>query len=122
MDLILELYVKSDGRIFKYNFDTKKIYFSDNLYFKVNKKTITFNNKSNGLITINLLKDTNILKNSFRIDAKNISNLSGLVKDEFLTESMKIDSLVDDKKKRGILGKNPVLTKFIKINLLKIDL
>ena len=72
-----------------------------------------------GEIVITLEKDLNIMyKNSFKVKVENINNvigLGGLLVDEYLLETMEVDSLESCHKIPGKKGKNPVLSNLIKI-------
>merc|ERR1711935_114149 len=112
-----EIYIKSDGHTFKFCFDTKQIKCSNHFYFKSDGNKLLFTNSKHGLITLTLKKDANImLKNSFSMKLETVtSDQSGLLTDEYLLKSMEVNTLKSEKHLIGVKGKNPVLSKLIKI-------
>ena len=111
-----ELYINSEGNTFKYSFDSKKVECSNNFYFTVIKNKIIFNNKSVGKIVLSLDKTDNVMmKNKFKLTVSKSCKLSGLLAREYLINSMTCNNLMDTEKKAGVMGKNPVYTKLLKM-------
>ena len=114
-----KLFIKSDGHTLKYNFDTKKIECSSNLYFRANNNIISFINKKHGLIKLKIPQNNNIMmKNGFSLNIKGNNFISGLLVREYSIDSMKVDNIKDESYKIPIVSKNPLISTIFNPNRL----
>ena len=86
----------------------------------LNKHTIRINDAELGEMTLKFnYLDNPQEKYGLEFSCSRPEKLSGLLLKEYLAESMMIDGLLDKKYKNGVLGKNKVLSSFIKIRKIK---
>ena len=56
-----------------------------------------------------------MMKNKFKLTVSKSCKLSGFLAREYLINSMTCNNLMDTEKKAGVMGKNPVYTKLLKM-------
>ena len=106
-----KIFINSEGNTFEYCFDTKKIICPNHVYFRSNGNVLSFTHQKYGKINLTLEKDKNVMmKNNSSIKMNCTEDLSGLLVQECLISSMRIDSLDDTSYKIPILSVNPTFS------------
>merc|ERR1711937_241316 len=96
--------------------NTKKNNINSSNYFKTINNKLSFQNAKYGNVTLTFQTTDNVMsKHNFNIEVDDPYNLSGLLSDEYLLETMEIDSLENISLLKGKVGKNPVLSTLIKV-------
>lgn len=110
-----KLFIKCGKYIAIYDFQTRKFKFNLHNFFRADGPWLIINTLGHGKIKVKITSGNAMNKYNFSVKVTSLDGLTGLLEDEYLLKSMEVESLEDTKKIIGVKGKNPVLSKLIKI-------
>ena len=115
------LYIHSDGKTFKYVFESEVVYYDDSDdYFKIihsdNMRTIQLENEEHGKIHLNIMKyKSPQLKHGLGLIARKSRNLKGPMIQECNMKHMTLSKLDETRKCICALEKNPRTTRLLRL-------